>query len=461
MSVETADVVDVEVLHARVDRLVGFDSSSASLADLDGLSPDLNAMAGWVASLRAGFAGRRAALIADAAEAGGPLPDHGDPNEGHRRRSKQSQRASARDLERQRTLALFPRLRQALVDGVIDVEHVDILTAARKDLTVAQRLSLVELDGEITVLAVGHPPEPFRTALHRLVARLVADDGRTRFERQRRNTRLRVWTDPDTGMVRLFGEFDPERGAHLANLLRHAVDAMYALPVPAGCPDDPVAKNDHLRALALLQLVQQGTISEAGTTGPDVDLVVVVDHDTLCAGVHDQTILDAGPGIHLPVATLRRMACTAQIIPVVLNGDGVALDVGRSQHVANRAQRRALRAMYPTCAIQGCSTRFEHCQIHHVAWWGRDLGPTNLANLVPLCSKHHHAVHEGGWQITINPKTRELTVKFPDGDVLVIPPPRAGWNGTPKRGDPTRRPDPASHPEPEPENPPNPTLWAS
>jgi hypothetical protein len=30
--------------------------------------------------------------------------------------------------------------------------------------------------------------------------------------------------------------------------------------------------------------------------------------------------------------------------------------------------------------------------------------------MVPLCSQHHHAAHEGGWKLTLNPKTRKLTI---------------------------------------------------
>jgi hypothetical protein len=58
---------------------------------------------------------------------------------------------------------------------------------------------------------------------------------------------------------------------------------------------------------------------------------------------------------------------------------------------------------------------FEHCQIHHVTAWERG-GSTNLANLLPLCSRHHHLVHEGGWQLTLQPD-RTITLTRPDGTV--------------------------------------------
>jgi hypothetical protein len=66
--------------------------------------------------------------------------------------------------------------------------------------------------------------------------------------------------------------------------------------------------------------------------------------------------------------------------PVVLDGKGVALDVGRTQRLATVDHRRALRAMYPTCAIPDCRTAFDRCTPHHLIFWTRN-GPSDLDNL--------------------------------------------------------------------------------
>jgi hypothetical protein len=52
---------------------------------------------------------------------------------------------------------------------------------------------------------------------------------------------------------------------------------------------------------------------------------------------------------------------------------------------------------------------FDHCNVHHIDYW-ENGGFTDLNNMVPLCSRHHHATHEGGWKLTLNPVTRELTI---------------------------------------------------
>jgi hypothetical protein len=105
---------------------------------------------------------------------------------------------------------------------------------------------------------------------------------------------------------------------------------------------------------------------------------------------------------------------------VVLHAPG-QLDLGRTTRLANRAQRRALRALYATCAVPGCASRFDTCTIHHIHWW-RNGGPTDLHNLLPICSRHHHLVHEGGWQLHLG-HDRALTVTMNDGTVMTTGPP--------------------------------------
>jgi hypothetical protein len=113
--------------------------------------------------------------------------------------------------------------------------------------------------------------------------------------------------------------------------------------------------------------------------------------------------------------SVRRLACNGRLHPVILGTNGVPISVGREQRLANRAQRRALRAMYRTCAFPGCDVHYSRCEIHHLHEW--ELGGlTDLANLLPLCSRHHHLVHELKWRLQLDPE-RTLTVTRPDGTI--------------------------------------------
>ena len=143
------------------------------------------------------------------------------------------------------------------------------------------------------------------------------------------------------------------------------------------------------------------------------EILVTVDLETLQSGVHGESVRRTSIGADLPVDVIRRMACEAAIVPVVLNGHGVVVDIGRARRLATRAQRQAIFAMHRTCAMPECSVRVSVCVPHHIDYW-ENGGRTDLANLVPLCSRHHHAVHEGGWKLTLS-RDRTVTVTFPDG----------------------------------------------
>ncbi len=74
--------------------------------------------------------------------------------------------------------------------------------------------------------------------------------------------------------------------------------------------------------------------------------------------------------------------------------------------------------MHRGCAFPGCEIGFDACRIHHVTWWWEHSGPTDLDNLLPVCERHHHLVHEGGWQLTLdNDPQRTATWVRPDGSL--------------------------------------------
>src|SRR5262249_18940565 len=132
------------------------------------------------------------------------------------------------------------------------------------------------------------------------------------------------------------------------------------------------------------------------TTRRVPQLMLLMDETTYRHGVHTNTVCETSDGTPVPVEVARRMACEADIVPVILGGAGQALAVGRTQRLATPAQRVALRAMHRTCIGPTCTVPFDDCPIHHVVPVERG-GPTDLDNLVPLCSDDHHLVHEGGW----------------------------------------------------------------
>jgi hypothetical protein len=331
---------------------------------------------------------------------------------------RSSGREADRTVRRAGIVGAVPQLADALWAGAVSVDHLDVVDQAMRRLEPDDRERLAREGAWIATIARETSPESLAKVLKRRALELQAADAISRFERQRRATTLRTWTDRDTGMVCLHGEFDPEHGASLLGRVRTTVESLFHDTVPDTCPADD-RKHGHLQALALVHLVTGARSKRADAA--TAEFVVVMDQQTLWHGLHADSRIDLPDGIDLPLETLRRMACSAQIVPVVLDGNGVALDVGRAQRLATPAQRRALRAMYATCAIPGCCVAFDDTRMHHVTYW-TDGGRTDLDNFVPVCHRHHHLVHEGGWKLHLA-ADRVLTITLPDGTTRANPPP--------------------------------------
>ncbi|WP_433028634.1 DUF222 domain-containing protein [Actinomycetospora sp. CA-053990] len=131
-------------------------------------------------------------------------------------------------------------------------------------------------------------------------------------------------------------------------------------------------------------------------------------------------------GAPVDPATVRRWACDAEVVPVVLGSKSEPLDVGRLQRTVTDAIRRALNIRDVGCAFPGCDRPPRRCHAHHIRFWGHG-GDTSLDNLVLLCRHHHQVIHHGHW-----------TVRIADGLPWFTPP---SWIG-PRPATPTRRPTP-------------------
>ncbi|MBB2994179.1 HNH endonuclease signature motif containing protein [Paeniglutamicibacter cryotolerans] len=105
-------------------------------------------------------------------------------------------------------------------------------------------------------------------------------------------------------------------------------------------------------------------------------------------------------GSLLGMATVRRLACDAGIIPMVLGSDSVPLDLGRTRRYFSRKQRRALAARDRGCIVPGCTATPGHCEAHHVTPWSTG-GRTDLAGGCLLCAHHHTLVHLGTFSLGV------------------------------------------------------------
>ena len=131
----------------------------------------------------------------------------------------------------------------------------------------------------------------------------------------------------------------------------------------------------------------------------DATVVVHVGEPALRTGIGTAT-LDTGAVISAGEA--RRLACNAGILPLVLSGESVPLDLGRERRLFSRHQALALSALHDTCAAQDCERPLAWCELHHLLPWSLD-GPSDLDNAVPLCGHHHRRIHDPLYRHVVHP----------------------------------------------------------
>ncbi|MCI2417630.1 HNH endonuclease [Saccharopolyspora sp. K220] len=126
---------------------------------------------------------------------------------------------------------------------------------------------------------------------------------------------------------------------------------------------------------------------------------------------------------------VRRIACDSEVLPMILDGDGLPLDVGRSKRTAPVHLRAALLQRDGVCAFPGCDRPPGTPDAHHIHHW-IDGGTTELSNMVMLCGHHHRTVHNQRWEIDRR-----------DDRPVFIPPTTVDFRRTPRPGGKARQLD--------------------
>lgn len=255
-------------------------------------------------------------------------------------------------------------------------------------------------------------------------------------EDELRNQRALSIREDKYGRLSLRGVFDPETGAPLKTLLDHMVTSALRIArgnnqlgaeqaeFSRGSEDGMGEDGGAVGNLELPPIPETRTVAQIGADAladvarhflacgeresvAPVDVVVRVDLKDLEAqlgGVGFGTI----DGIDQPISvkTIRKLACAANILPAVMGGASVPLDMGRERRLFTRHQYIALGERDRGCASCGANWFVE---AHHTAWWDRDGGATDLLNGVLLCSRCHHHVHAADWEIRIDPVTAAVS----------------------------------------------------
>ena len=313
---------------------------------------------------------------------------------------------AARYMRLVRQLPSYPATEAAFDAAEINAAHVIAILTALQSLPVELRETV---EPHLIERARECPPEEIAGFVDELLQALGLDKA-SDIRRERRLT---------------------ERGADLARTLDGARsmsvtftddvgDAVERALAKAGAPTGPddtrtlrQRQHDALGEIANAYLAAHGTPS---FTGAPRTMIITMDLETLENQLIERWIT-LPDGATISAATARRLACDAELIPIVLGRNGEIVDVGEAGHEFSAITRRA--AYYRDggrCAFPGC--RGQVVELHHIVF-RRHGGPNSLDNAAWLCRYHHWAVHEGGWTLQRDPVDKSYIWTGPRGQQRV------------------------------------------
>ncbi|WP_166140362.1 HNH endonuclease signature motif containing protein [Nocardioides ochotonae] len=301
-----------------------------------------------------------------------------------------------------------PVLAGALRDGRANLDQAHVIAAALAKLPSEVSAEMVD-QAEAVLVEYADRFDP--TELSRLGRRILdviapeiaeAAEARRLADLEasaRRRMRLRFRALGD-GTTRISGLIPDEHAARLATYL-HAFtnprrdDAASPSPEATQAPREPYGRRAAQAFCQLLETLDPTRLPIHG--GDATTLMVTMSLASLRAELATATLGNPAPGDshdRITAEEARRLACTAQIVPAVLGGKGEVLDLGRSQRLFTRAQRRAMALRDGECRAEGCHIPAPWCEAHHAGDPWAAGGRTDLADGLLLCSHHHHRAHD-------------------------------------------------------------------
>ncbi|BDZ44892.1 HNH endonuclease signature motif containing protein [Naasia aerilata] len=322
-----------------------------------------------------------------------------------------------------------PEVTRALAAGELGVEAGRLILDALAEM--APRLDVAQLQSRERFL-VGEAPIVGVTGLRRLCRRLVDQvnpDGVLEREEDARVLNTARVLRRGEGRYRYIWDTDAEH---------HGIAQAATTPLtnprrPGGSDgEDRDSEESYDDALADTRSPGQRLHDAIGdvffaalkhapgdVSGTAVTLLLTADHDAIVTGIGTATIL----GVEEPISAgaARRLACAAKILPAVMDGRSVPLDLGSANRLFSEAQRYALALRDGGCAWPGCGAPPSHCDAAHIAPW-RDTRCTNLQNGILFCRFHHRRFDNDAWKIQCR-----------DGIPFLIPPAHLDSTRTPRR----------------------------
>jgi hypothetical protein len=223
------------------------------------------------------------------------------------------------------------------------------------------------------------------------------------------------------GQTAVKGSLDTETGEMLAAALRVA-QTPDSDGEPARTPG--TRRADALADICRFFLHNQDVQPAGSRHRPHLNLVYPLAPD----GTIDLRGARTAAGIPLDHITADRLLCDSLLYRVLVTGKSAIIDYGRATRAIPPPLWNVTLLRDQHCRWRGCDRPGHWCEAHHVVPWTTG-GETKLANLVLLCSRHHHLLHQPDWHARLSP-SGDLVITDPRGRVRTTSPPATGPPGT-------------------------------
>ena len=351
-----------------------------------------------------------ASLMCDVTEAV-TTPDT-DPAEVLRQSGKVSGRESKRMAKVAKQLSDMPKVKERFATGELTASHVNALANA------AEKVGPDVVDGDQTLLEAADemPPDRFGRHARKWSEKKLIELGVDPLERQRRAREAKLWVEKDTGL----GVVMAKLPRHQFELVRQAVDRHYLHLLrqdgtDGRSPDDLRTPKQRAADALFELLTNRSALSGEAIGGPggmrakaSTQLIV-----TAPLGVVDGTdpggqpeIIGVGP---VPRRFLRTLSPDTDLAGMIFDRAGRPLWLGRNQRLGNAAQRLAVAVRDGGCFE--CGAPMHRCELHHMAEWHRDRGPTDIDNLVAVCRRHHQWIETNNLEVHRTPNGYQTQIR--------------------------------------------------
>ncbi|MEN4448915.1 DUF222 domain-containing protein [Mycobacterium sp. SMC-18] len=337
-----------------------------------------------------------------------------DTTEAHRRVRDAAHVAPRTGLTGEPLPPLFEFVAAAQAEGVINSEHVKVITGFINKLPGwVDPATIRQFEQSLVAGARHQTPEELRAAADALLY-LLDQDGPLPDDAERARKRgVTVSKQRPDGMSDLQGTLTPEARAYLDALLdKYAAPGMCnpADPQPciSGTPSaeqiasdtrSPAQRRHDACTTLFRMLLSSGTLGEHN--GVPVSIVATC---TVTELEQRTGVALTHTGSKLPIKDLLQMAATNgadHYLAVFDQHSEQLLYLGRARRTATVAQRFALFARDRGCTKPNCTAPASRCQAHHVdADWCVG-GLTNITTLALACGCDNRLADTGGWHTTM------------------------------------------------------------